>query len=349
MINDQDISIVVQGPIIRQSAFNITDEVTKVICIRLKKIFPQSELILSSWEGVIVSDIPYDKLVLSKDPGGTWFNYENYDLLNNCNRLIVSTQAGIKAATRKYVFKVRSDLFVFSRSFLNYFYKFSHFDEKYKCVKNRIIAFSIYSIKGHKTCLFTMKRPYHISDWAYFGYKEDLWDLYNVPLTKEPEFSQWFLTRCKDFFDIEPHRLWKMPPEQYITSSFLKKHVNLELQHTTDLSNNNMELSERLLANNFLILDQTQFSLISLKYVNLQLLFEPLLSKTAIFYSTWLQDYFKYCNVPITMNFLWYKAQIYWRYICYQTLNSLLRQINGKNQLITRILAYFIKKVTDKS
>ncbi|MBA2613809.1 MAG: hypothetical protein H0U95_17740 [Bacteroidetes bacterium] len=345
MIQDGEISIVVQGPVLRESSFNITSETTRVICARLKKLFPKSELILSTWEGEDVGGILFDKLILSKDPGAIWFNYENYNLLNNCNRLIVSTKAGIEAASNKYVFKVRSDLFLMSKSFLKYFDKFSFYDANYKHVKSRIISFSIFSIKGHKTSLFTMERPYHISDWAYFGYKEDLLDLYSIPLTQEPEFSQWFLKRCKPFFDIEPWRLWKMPPEQYVTSSFLKKHTRVQLEHTTDLSNNNVENSARLLANNFLVLDQTQFSCISLKYVTLQFLFDDLIKDSAIFYETWLKDYHKFCNVCWNVKKLGEKMQIVGRRFFYIFLNRTLTIINKKNKLIQRVLANFIHKL----
>ncbi|HRD70099.1 MAG TPA: WavE lipopolysaccharide synthesis family protein [Legionella sp.] len=343
MIDDKDISIVVQGPIIKKSAFNITDETTKLACLRLKQLFPQAEIILSTWMGEDVLGIPYDQVLFNQDPGATWFNYEDYNLLNNCNRLIVSTLAGIKAATRKYVFKVRSDLFLVSKNFLSYFYKFPLFNNEYKFVTNRIIAFSLYSTTGHKTCLFTMKRPFHISDWAYFGYKEDLLDLFDIPLTEEPEFSQWFLHRCKDFFDIEPHRLWKMPPEQYVTLSFLQKHCDVRLKHTADISDNNMERSARLLVNNFLVLDQTQFSLISMKYLNFQLLFDSYLSHTAIFYSTFLQNYCHY--MPVSKSLLFkYKIIVFWRKVIYRILNIPLRLINGKSRRISRLVSYFIKQ-----
>ena len=266
MIKDKDISIVVQGPILTDAIYGITTHLTQFICTRLKKIFPESELIISTWEGENTQGIICDKIIFNKDPGATWFNYNNFEHLNNCNRLIISTAAGIKASSRKYVFKVRSDLFLVSKKFLHYFDKFPLYNEEHKCVKSRIIAFSLNTLYGHKTPLFTMNRPFHISDWAYFGYKTDLLNLYDIPLTQEPEFSQWFLTRCKPFFDIEPHRLWKMPPEQYITYSFLKKYHPIQLEYTVDNSNNNMEISSKLLTNNFLILDQTQFFLISLKF-----------------------------------------------------------------------------------
>lgn len=343
MIKEEDISIVIQGPILYKSKFNTSQEITKLVCKRARYLFPHSEIILSTWENENTTNLIFDKLVLNKDPGATWFNYENYDLLNNCNRLIVSTKAGIAAASGKYVLKIRSDLFIISKKFLQYFYKFPYFDKQYQFVKNRILAFSIYSIKGHKTCLFTMQRPFHISDWAYFGYQEDLYDLYDIPLTQEPEFSQWFLTRCKPFFDIEPARLWKMPPEQYVTSTFLKKYISIDFQHTADISNNNLNLSEKLLANNFLILDQTQFMLISLKYMNLQILFNSLLSRTAIFHSSWLNDYYKYCCRCNLFKKFTNFSYIISRKIIYHLLNFILRPFE---KLIIPLIGYFINKTT---
>ena len=328
MIDDSEISIVVQGPVIFQSKANITDHITQTVCQQLRKIFPGSELILSTWENENIQNISYDQVVFNKDPGATWFNYENYQLLNNCNRLIVSTLNGIKVATKPYILKLRSDLFLLSKSFLKYFDKYDVYDPTFKFVRQRIIAFGLYSIKAHKTPLFTMERPFHISDWAYFGFKEDMLNLYDIPLTNEPEFSQWFLTRCKPFFDIEPHCLWKMPPEQYVTSSFLNKFMPIQLAHTTDISNDNMRLSQQALTNNFLVLDQSQFQLVSLKYMNLQILFEPLLATTAIFFHTWLKDY---CQVTplVKAKKLRYRNRAAIRKIVFLCINFLLLSTNG--------------------
>lgn len=344
MIKDEDISIVVQGPILTKSAYNITDKTTQFICKRVRQLFPKSELILSTWEGSNVDNISHDVCLFNKDPGATNFIYNGH-LLNNCNRLIVSTCNGVRAAKRKYVLKIRSDLFIVSKSFLTYFNKFQHFDSDCKFVKNRIIAFSLDTIKSHKTCLFSMIRPYHVSDWAYFGYKEDILNLYDIPLVKEPEFSQHFLYHYKDFFDIHPDRLWRMPPEQYVTVSFLNKHTPINFNHTVDTSHNNVEKSQRLLANNFLVLDQTQFNLISLKYVKLQLLFPALLSRTAIFYHTWLKDYYIYCQVPFSIMTIGHKIQSLWRYMWYGLFNAVLRVANHKHNFVNRLVAAWLKKV----
>ncbi len=342
MIADEDISIVVQGPIIYKSAFEITDQVTQLVCQRLRKIFPKSEIILSTWEGESVKGIIYDKIIFNKDPGATWFNYDNYDLLNNCNRLIVSTLAGIKAATKKYVLKLRSDLFISSKNFLTYFEKYPLYNTEYKFVKSRIICFSLNTLHGHRNCLFTMHRPYHISDWGYFGLKDDLLNLYDIPLVQEPEFSQWFLTRCKPFHDIEPGRLWKMPPEQYITSSFLNKFFPISLQHTADTSNNNISLSSKLITNNFLILDQSQFCLISLKY-----LYFPFSSTHGnewyFFHSDWLKNYSQLIQMSKILKIQIRIKSIYRGFIGILLIKT-LRFMNLKTHAIFRLVAFIIKK-----
>ena len=341
MIKSCDISVVVQGPILTDSIYNMTDSVTRDVCKRIKTLMPDCELILSTWRGAKVKGIPYDKCIFSVDPGATTFDYHDKKLLNNCNRLIISTQAGIKAATKPYVLKIRSDLFLVSTNFLQYFDKYPYFDEKYRFVKNRIMAFSMFSIKAHKTSLFTVDKPYHISDWAYFGCREDLFNLYDIPLTKEPEFSHWFANHCRYFYDIHPHRLWKMPPEQYVTTEFLKKYIRINFNHMADIDDNNVEKSEKLLANNFIILDQTQFSLISLKYMSFQLLFDDLLSSTAIFFHTWLHDYYKFCNVPSSKPSFKDQLIIKFRHRLYVLSNKALLFLNRKdyfNHIIARLI-----------
>ncbi|AUH74278.1 WavE lipopolysaccharide synthesis family protein [Legionella sainthelensi] len=346
MISDKDISIVVQGPILTHSKYNLKANTTQLVCLRLKELFPQSELILSTWEGENVDNIPYDKLIFNKDPGATWFNYNEPKLYNNCNRMITSTLSGIQSASRKYILKVRSDLFIVSKNFLNYFDRYALYNDEYKFVKSRIIAFSMWSIQGHKTCHFTMPKPFHISDWAYFGFKEDLMSLYDVPLIEEPDFSQWFLTRCKSFHDIAPEVLWKMPPEQHITSSFFKKYIPLQFEHTADDSHENMKISSQLIMNNFLILDQTQFFLISLKHFCFQ--FSRANYEWFIYHNTWLKNYHLFITKHHFLAKLKYKIFASIRNVGLFFLYKVLFFLNKYTQFINRSTAYLIKRWSNK-
>ncbi|MBA2711496.1 MAG: hypothetical protein H0U57_13010 [Tatlockia sp.] len=341
MINEKDISIVVQGPILKESKFGITNNITKTACQRLRILFPESELILSTWKGENIDDIVYDKVILNDDPGATWFNYDDRKHVNNCNRLIVSTLAGIQSASRKYVLKVRSDLFLISKKFLKHFDTFPLYNEEIKFVKSRILAFSMWSIRGHKNCAFVMNKPFHISDWAYFGYKEDLLNLYEVPLIVEPEFSQWFLNRCKNFHDVAPGVLWRMPPEQHITSSFLKKFLPINLEHTADDKDDNVGKSSELLMNNFMVLDQSQFFFVSLKHFCFQFSREN--HEWFIYHSTWLKNYCKNIRNLTKVNKLKLNIKIASRISVFFLVNNTLRIINKNKNIISRSLAFFIK------
>ncbi|TXJ44182.1 hypothetical protein EPJ70_08075 [Brachyspira aalborgi] len=59
IIDTKDISVVVQGAI---------DKGYTPLCLKsIRKYLPESEIILSTWEGSDVENLDYDVLVLNKD------------------------------------------------------------------------------------------------------------------------------------------------------------------------------------------------------------------------------------------------------------------------------------------
>ena len=128
-IDSSEISVVVQGA--------ISDKFTKRVLVSIRKYLPKSEIILSTWKGSDVSDLDYDQLVLSKDPGTKILLNNNIPL--NLNRQITSTLNGLRKATRKFALKIRTDIELTSDSFLNYFNKYNDYDYSYKFFQNRIL------------------------------------------------------------------------------------------------------------------------------------------------------------------------------------------------------------------
>ena len=61
-IHSRDISIVVQGA--------VSPRLTSQSLKQLRKLFPESEIILSTWEDSDTKNLNYDILVLNVDPGG---------------------------------------------------------------------------------------------------------------------------------------------------------------------------------------------------------------------------------------------------------------------------------------
>ena len=100
MIQPYDISVIVQGPIMG-GAERLTGRAIESV----RRVLPGAEIILSTWHGSDTGALACDALVLSDDPGATnWLRRGDAAALdkklNNGNRQIVSTRAGLARATR---------------------------------------------------------------------------------------------------------------------------------------------------------------------------------------------------------------------------------------------------------
>ena len=115
-VNNENISFIIQGPIIQPSKNSPFSTVNSIN--NLRHIFPKSEIIVSTWENTHINNIDYDHIVLSKDPGAISFTKKGITY-NNVNRQIVSTLAGLRVATRPYVVKMRGDILVTGKNFIS--------------------------------------------------------------------------------------------------------------------------------------------------------------------------------------------------------------------------------------
>ena len=132
--------------------------------------------------------------------------------------------------------------------------------------KQRIFAYENFSIKYDYKFKSKQRMLFHISDWCHFGLKEDLKELFNIPLVKEPEFSRYFETHCKQVNDIHKPRLWKMSPEQYITSANAAKvFPSLNFETYLDRTDENTQISEEFIINNFRIFSAKDWGMACLK------------------------------------------------------------------------------------
>lgn len=234
-IESKNISIVVQGPIYGRESDPENLQFTKICVESLRNLFPKSEIILSTWNDVSQNWIKYDRLVVNEEPpliekAVTKRKDVNY----NGNRLICSTANGVKATTRDYVLKVRSDVMFTSNHFLEEINLYPARDSDYQISEHRIVIPE----------LLTSLKLFSINDWVSFGARQDMLKLWEVPYMHK--FI--LLSEKEDLF---------MSNEQYICSHFLKSHPLFSL--------NNQEILERLFVNNFLILNATSFSFRRLK------------------------------------------------------------------------------------
>lgn len=294
MLNSEDISVVIQGA--------INSDIIKTLK-SVRKFLPKSEIILSTWENSKVENLSClcDVLLLNKDPNAVVFDISEQKY-NNLNRILVSSKNGIEKASRKYVLRLRSDLILKNNNVLTLFDDFEIRNPQCSLFKKRIFAYAIFSIKYDVKKNLKQEMLFHISDWCYFGLKEDLQELFDIPLVDEPEFSNYFKNHKKTDKDIFPSRLWKMSPEQYITSMNAKKvFENFEFSNYLDINFKNIEDSENFIINNFRIFSKRQWGIYSLKklYKDIDM---TILNPTLYYSQTeQLYDYQKYSKLDKTV------------------------------------------------
>lgn len=279
MINSQDISIIVQGA--------ISKDFTRNVLLSIRRVFPDAEIILSTWENSDTDNLNYDLLVESKDPGAPIL-HPQWNQKHNLNRQIVSTKNGIKKATRKYVLKTRTDIVFNNANFLKYFGKFQIRNENCKILKERVLICQHYARRAEIL-------PFHISDWVMFGLKEDIEKIWDIELEPEPEYTEWFynhelLPQHKDErheYNFFRHRYCA---EQYIWANLLWKNgEKFTFENMFDISWYNSYLTRLSFANNLVILSLEQYGIIFCKG-------NPLKEETIYSHYDWQKLYKIYCQ-----------------------------------------------------
>ena len=176
MIPAQNISVVFQGPIASGQADVVHHNVRQV-----KRLLPQSEIIISTWRGSGVADLncEVDQIIESTDPGIATLGW---DSKCNINRQICSTQTGLNVATRQYAMKIRLDSTLSGLSFLEVYAKMLSDSQvgPASLFRQRVLATSLYFRDAAKSNYL-----FHPSDTFQFGLRSDLHDLWNVPLVGE--------------------------------------------------------------------------------------------------------------------------------------------------------------------
>jgi hypothetical protein len=276
-IKYSDISVVVQG--------SVNSSNTKNVLLSIRKFLPSAEIVLSTWKGSITNGLDYDTLIENEDPGAEVL-FPQWNQLHNLNRQILSTKNGINCASKKYCLKIRSDIQLVNNSFLDFFLKHTVRCDEYKFLKERVLICQYYA-------RYPEVFPFHIGDWVFFGYTEDVQNIWDIPLAPEPETTKWFYSH-----NLEPEHLNNMPyshfrhrycAEQYIWSNFLRKYIKLNFEHMFDKSPENTRITEMSFVNNLVILSPRQFSIKFLKGYSG--------NEVDIYtYHTWQILYKKYCD-----------------------------------------------------
>jgi hypothetical protein len=278
----RDVSFVVQGPIERSGQMSTARTLASI-----RAHFPGAEIVISSWEGSDLRGLDYDRSVLSPDPGAvSTFGYNV-----STNRLIDSSLAGVQAATRPLVVKLRSDVQFRSDALLAHWDQWRDRSDQMRLFKHRVLVPNVFTRRPSSL----NPRPLHPSDWAVFGTKEDLLTLFEVPHMGAGDAAV-----LKPL--PEPLRRYhpnvpvpRGTPEQWIWMCALRKaDKRVWFNHHFDLTPETLQLTELGFANNLAILDAyTQFGLWNPKYTFPNRVFED---PTLVQHEDWLELYDIHCG-----------------------------------------------------
>jgi hypothetical protein len=256
-IQSGDISFIVQGAVDRAIS-EVNGKPTTQSCLEsIRRWYPGSEIVLSTWEVSDVSNLDYDVLVTSPDPGAYNVMPPRHTevIYGNGNRQIVSTLNGLQRATRKFAVKLRGDLVFSGSKWMDMWDRFPERAPEWRMLQERVIIANHYTrnpVRG-------VPKPFHPSDWFMSGLRQDLLLLWNIECEEEPESTYWFRTRPKPRGTEDVVETRRYHPEQYLWKSLMAKFGEVDFDHFCDASRENIRLTQLTFANNLIILDLDQF------------------------------------------------------------------------------------------
>ena len=337
-IDTKDISVVVQGAIDR--------EITPLCLESIRKHLPGSEIILSTWKGSKVDGLDCDQLLLNDDPGGFDRFNEEYPVSDNTNRQIYSAHQGLRVAKHKYALKMRTDFLLESAGFLNWFGKYPSKSREYSFFKSKVICCDCFSrdaryLRGIEGLRYVL----HPADFFFFGYAEDLLDLFDIPLMTQ-ETKVWFAIQ-KDKLEVE---LQAFPGEEYLWVGFLRKH--LKDTHILPIDSSLKtpalyKLTEVTFAANLIILSHQQ--------IGLQCGKGPLKAKLKIYskncytHKTWLTLYQYYCQ-HFPLLYLLYRLLTFVANSVYLFKKAVVTRLKRfkKSAFWKKIRSFLVKNLTEE-
>lgn len=204
-LSDETLSVVVQGAV---------TSATKEALLSIRRVLPNAEIVLSTWEGSDTTGLDYDRLVISPDPGsdGLIRRYPHKQI-HNASREIISTLAGAKESTRFFCLKIRSDMQILSNGFVAYYNQFSRYTANSSYFERRVM------VNGTTTTQYGL----NVGDWWYLGTRKDICKLFDLPLYPKEETPYFEQERNKEKKAFLETIVCRYIPETYIIYSFLRK------------------------------------------------------------------------------------------------------------------------------
>jgi hypothetical protein len=254
VIADHQVTIVFQGPWNDRLRENIA---------QARECFPAAPIIIGSCDARTreafsrTDDVVF---AIVPDPGSLpAYKRGERAPLNNVNRQIVSSQAGLALVKTPYAVKIRTDCTLESRAFVDLYQRVTACEAD----SAPLLASSIYTLHPDGIEGF----PFHVSDWFFFGQSEALRAYYDVPLMT-PQDAVWGdgLPRDRDGHYFARQYRSRFSPEQYLAVHNARKDGYVVPRFLDDARAEIVESYRRYLGSRFIVCDLSQFGLVFDKY-----------------------------------------------------------------------------------
>ncbi|TFF33874.1 WavE lipopolysaccharide synthesis family protein [Pseudomonas sp. RIT623] len=249
-VPSKDISVVIQGPL--SSALDGANATVQSI----RKFLPYAEIIVSTWEGEDTSDLSsIDHLIVTKQPAPL---VEPLGNVNNVARQMVSTLTGIQRSTRPFVLKMRADHILLNDN-ICIRPELTSKHETLAFLSRKIVVTSLF-LRNHLKIPFL----FHISDLVQFGTKEDMASFWGGDLPDVASLLQGNRsTRVRVFGNFSGNTSFRETPEQTLVRLWLAKEgMNISLSYPCDTSYELFSLWEKVLVENFQLLDYSSAGIV---------------------------------------------------------------------------------------
>jgi len=240
----RDVTIVVQGPVVGSPDDPGAQRFTLRCLQSVRCVLPEAEVVLSTWRGSDVRGLPADRVVINDDPGPTPSRDASH-VVNNVNRQVVTTRAGLEQASRPMALKLRSDMLLEHDGMLRLFGGWPARATELRVLRERVLLPTFYSFNPRRVY---SRFPYMVSDWCHFGLTEDLREIWSTPRW-DPAF-EWLLGR----------RI--VASEQWIWMSLLNRHDADAFVGRPDV----VAHSELAMVNNVVVLEAQDLGVRMLKF-----------------------------------------------------------------------------------
>lgn len=240
-IASDEISVIIQGAIAPEKVNPLIESVIKYL--------PKAEIIVSTWldsKKKIDPKFQDQVKIIESEPIPDVYRDPISNVQDNLHRQVTTTLAGLKAATRKFSLKLRSDLLLESNLIT----------QTEKLTNSPYFEYKISATNLGFVDPTKIPFLFHISDLALFGATRDLIQYWSFEGDYETHENFWNFVIGKLSANSTGFRCSRYSCEQRIVKNFLqRKGEKFTLQRLDSVNLHAIEVSEKFILSSFLLSD----------------------------------------------------------------------------------------------